>query len=731
MSDSGRFADTGLPGRRLIDFRSLKFQVTLLTTCVLIVILASVALVSTMMAERDLRASLSAQQGTVTRQVAQDVALKVAMARDMLVEMAGRIPKNELGNPVAMEKNIQSNGALFASFFTDIAILNSKGVVYADWPQLAGRRGTNYEYRDYFKQPMANGLPYISPPFMAKLHKTPIIVISVPVLDAQGRPVNVISGLIHLQKPNFLGGLANRRIGKNGYYLLADKDNTVLSHFRPERIMQKIEGDGVFAAIEPARTGESVQVQGFSRLNESRLYMAEPVSGTDWMLISAIPTEEALQPIVALRTRMLVLSGLIVLALIPCLWWFVSWTLRPLSVLMAAVARRGGTAGGALDIDAEKLRGAEIKVLANQFNELIERLAFQVQVSQENEERLIKAQQSAQIGNWELDLVSGKLFWSDEIYRIFEIDRVQFDPSYEAFLNAIHPEDRDKVNLAYQVSLENKTPYQIDHRLMMPDGRIKHVQERCDSTFDEAGKPVRSRGTVQDITERVQIEEKVRVALQEKEVLLKEVYHRVKNNLQVISSLLIMQSAGAGQEARSLLVESANRVKSMGLVHEQLYQSTDLSHIDFARYIQRLLENLSQIQGSVTQRVAVRADVDPIELSIEAAIPLGLMINELVSNSYKHAYPGDRSGQISLRLKRLNEGALELIVMDDGVGLPAGFDPARLSSLGMRLVVSLAEQLEGHLTCGMGEQGQGARFTVRFVPEEETHTRLGAAAKRN
>jgi diguanylate cyclase (GGDEF)-like protein/PAS domain S-box-containing protein len=129
----------------------------------------------------------------------------------------------------------------------------------------------------------------------------------------------------------------------------------------------------------------------------------------------------------------------------------------------------------------------------------------------ESEHRLNEAQRIAQLGSWELDLVSGELIWSDEIFRLFEIDKSKFGASYEAFLDAIHPEDRDRVNQAYTDSLETRAPYEITHRLRMPDGRIKWVHERCETHYDAEGKPLRSTGTVQDITARRQAEEALRL----------------------------------------------------------------------------------------------------------------------------------------------------------------------------------------------------------------------------
>ena len=217
---------------------------------------------------------------------------------------------------------------------------------------------------------------------------------------------------------------------------------------------------------------------------------------------------------------------------------------------------------------------------------------------------------------------------------------------------------------------------------------------------------------------------RVQQALREKEVLLKEIYHRVKNNLQVVSSLLSMQGSKAGAESRGLLEESANRVKSMALVHEQLYQSQNLSSIAWKDYAEQLLQHLRQSNGDVARRVTVRSDVDNIRLGIETAIPLGLIVNELISNAYKHAFPGNRTGEIVLRLKGLEGGAVALEVNDDGVGLPEGFDPGKVASLGMQLVVSLAQQLDSQLEI---RSEHGARFSLRFVPDEYEARRLAAA----
>jgi two-component sensor histidine kinase len=203
-------------------------------------------------------------------------------------------------------------------------------------------------------------------------------------------------------------------------------------------------------------------------------------------------------------------------------------------------------------------------------------------------------------------------------------------------------------------------------------------------------------GTLADISERRAAEDRLRGALREKEVLLREVHHRVKNNLQVVASLLGLQGRAAGEpRARELFEESAARVSSMAMAHEQLYRSADLSSIDFASYLRQLARHLSARAGRRDIVVDLRAQ--PCTLSLEVAVPCGLICNELLSNAFRHAFPGGRSGSILLETGATPDGGLLLAVADDGVGFPDGFRPEEASSLGWRMISSLAHQLGGHI----------------------------------
>jgi two-component sensor histidine kinase len=215
------------------------------------------------------------------------------------------------------------------------------------------------------------------------------------------------------------------------------------------------------------------------------------------------------------------------------------------------------------------------------------------------------------------------------------------------------------------------------------------------------------------IAERERAQAELKASLDEKEVLLKEIHHRVKNNLQVISSLLYIQARKVEDpEALEMFKESQNRVRAMALVHERLYQSQDLSQIDFAKYIDSLSHYWLRSYAVDPGAVRLRLDVKDVYLTIETAVPCALLINELASNALKHAFPNGRRGEISVYMRPgATTESYVLRVTDNGVGFPADFDIESSDTLGMQLVTTLVSQIEG--TMELDDQG-GTAFTVTF-----------------
>ena len=205
-------------------------------------------------------------------------------------------------------------------------------------------------------------------------------------------------------------------------------------------------------------------------------------------------------------------------------------------------------------------------------------------------------------------------------------------------------------------------------------------------------------GIIRDITDRKQVENRIKTSLQEKEVLLKEVHHRVKNNLQIISALLSLQSSYLTDEnIIKIFRDSQNRIKSMALVHENLYRSKDLGKVDFNEYINQLVAHLSQSYGDLAARLDFKVNSENVYLNINTAIPCGMIINELISNSFKHAFPDGRSGEVCIDLSSEDDG-FKLVVSDNGVGIKGDINIKDSKTLGFRLIDTLVKQIDGKMS---------------------------------
>jgi len=223
--------------------------------------------------------------------------------------------------------------------------------------------------------------------------------------------------------------------------------------------------------------------------------------------------------------------------------------------------------------------------------------------------------------------------------------------------------------------------------------------------------------TIRDITERKQAQAKILASLAEKETLLKEVHHRVKNNMQVISSLLRLQEGRVkDKDAAALLKDSQNRIQSMALVYNKLYQSENLASVNMTDYIKELSAGLVKSYAVSPVRVAVNVAQSNVFLNVDSAIPCGMIINELVTNSLKYAFPGNRKGLITISLTE-NEKGLQLTVGDDGVGIPEGVSLANNSTLGIKLVSNLVrDQLGGILEI---DRRHGTAYQINFPRNKE------------
>ena len=332
----------------------------------------------------------------------------------------------------------------------------------------------------------------------------------------------------------------------------------------------------------------------------------------------------------------------------------------------------------------------------------------------QSEYKLKEAQRIAKVGNWEVIHKTKKIEWSDEVYRIFEAKRSEFDGTHQSFLKFVHPDDREKVNRAFQQSLNERKHYSIRHRILLANNRIKYLEEQCENIFDEDGNPVRSVGTVQDVTEKVLAQQKIEKSLKEKEILLSEIHHRVKNNLAIISGLLELEVLKIeNEEIKSIFTSSISRIHSIAKIHELLYSTNDFSNIPFRQYVANLADRIQQLYDK-EMNIVVDMHIDEIGLNINQAIPTALILNELLTNAYKHAFRNTKKGKVEIILT-IHRDIVNVKIVDNGEGMPNEFDPKATSTLGYSLITTLCKQLGAELTI---KSDQGTNISFDFKKQE-------------
>jgi PAS domain S-box-containing protein len=373
----------------------------------------------------------------------------------------------------------------------------------------------------------------------------------------------------------------------------------------------------------------------------------------------------------------------------------------------------------------------------------------------ENQSRLATAMDIASLVNWEYDVASDMFSFDDRFYNLYETtaDREggYLMPAETYMREFVYPEDRQAVTEAIKKILTTSDPSysgQIEHRITPRDGSVRTIIARFAPVMDHDGKVIRTYGANQDITDRILMEEevqslnrvleqrvkdrtealskanealeeenaqrleaegKLKASYDEKVILLKEIHHRVKNNLQIIASLLNLQSRYIRDETTLAAIrESQNRVKAMALVHEKLYRSEDIAHISLNDYLKYLGTGLFQFYDARNRGIRFTLEIHDVDVDIDAAIPLGLITNELISNALKYAFPGGRKGEIFISVKK-EDHTLNVLFRDNGIGIPADLDWRNTQSLGLRLVITLVEQMTGTVEL---DRSSGTQFTL-------------------
>ena len=334
-----------------------------------------------------------------------------------------------------------------------------------------------------------------------------------------------------------------------------------------------------------------------------------------------------------------------------------------------------------------------------------------------SKERYEMATRAARVGVWDWNIKAGEFYLDPSVKENLGYKDEEIPNDLEVWVTHVHPDDREPVMKAAQECLEGKTPeYIFEHRMIHKNGTTRWILVRGKVIRDAQGNAVRMVGTDTDITDLKQAEEQIRTSLKEKELLLKEIHHRVKNNLQIISSLLDMSSMRSrDQKTIDLFTEARAKIQTMSLIHTQLYRSERFDRIDMLEYIQELTGYLSNIYLAKKNRIAIVIKCSGVYLSVIQAIPCALVFNELVSNSFRHAFSERQKGVVEILIESPADKRISIRVRDNGTGMPEEIDinkTENLPSLGLKLVYNLVKhQLMGDIRL---ERKNGTQVFIEF-----------------
>ncbi len=337
----------------------------------------------------------------------------------------------------------------------------------------------------------------------------------------------------------------------------------------------------------------------------------------------------------------------------------------------------------------------------------------------ENEQRLRLALRGGDLGLWDWDARTGELTVNERWLSMLGMDPQGLALRLEDWHRRVHPDDMPALDrLVKEVIMDPQgEAFEAEVRARHRDGHWVSILDRGAVVERAAdGSPLRIVGTHVDVTRRTQATAALQDSLREKDALLKEVHHRVKNNLQVVTSLLRLEGRrSSAAPLRAMLGDMQARIGAMGLLHESLYRSGVFAALDLGAYLKTVAQEAFRTLAPDNDRVSLQLALDSVQVGMDQAMPCGLLVNELISNALKHAFPERTRGELRIELHAVGEGPLwRLRASDNGVGLPQDFEHRRDRSLGLQLVADLARQLGGTLETGPGPQ---AEFTVFFRPD--------------
>jgi len=485
--------------------RSIKAKVTLAVTVCFVVMLATFAAIQAYLVRNDIREMLGAQQLTLASQFAGEIDEKLTATHRALIAVARVIPPEIVGDPVRMRRSLEVRVGL-QSMLDSLFLVSAQGVTLVDLPDL-GHSGLSVAEREFFQRTLKDRKPYVSQPFLGRGLKQPIVVMTAPIFDKRGEVVAILSGALDLLSPNFLGRIGTASIGKTGAYALLGRDRTIIVSREHDRIMTQGPAPGISSYFDHAVAGR----EGWEESTNSRglhaLFGYKPLQTVPWVLVAALPTEEAYAPIVAAQKRTVLVVLALFLVLVPVLWLAARYLLGPLLALHETIRQMRGGAG----ILPASLAGRtdEIGKLAADFDSLLRERSRAETALRESQKQLSLALEGSQLALFDWNVTSGEVFLSEQWAVMLggkpELTRITF----EALSQLVHPDDLPVLTgLIHDVLKGAASHYRAEHRVGTKDGSWIWVQSHGQVTARSPdGRASRLVGTNADVTEKKNAEQ--------------------------------------------------------------------------------------------------------------------------------------------------------------------------------------------------------------------------------
>ncbi|MDC8771795.1 PAS domain S-box protein [Roseateles albus] len=373
-----------------------------------------------------------------------------------------------------------------------------------------------------------------------------------------------------------------------------------------------------------------------------------------------------------------------------------------------------------MNLRVSQIDRAGVQLFVGIVRDITERKKAEISLRASETRRKV-ATDSGRLAVWEVDIASNRLIWDDNCFVLYRMSKENFTGKFEEWARTIHPQDLDAVMQTYQQAIAGIRGYHLTFRILWPDGSVRFIEAHGDVIRGDDGVATGMIGVNWDITEQKSSEDALRASVVEKSALLKEVHHRVKNNLQVITSLLRMEAGRSlVADTKEVLGDMRGRIRTMAHLHESLYRSGTFASVDLGVYLSQVATQAFKAQELHRDSVRLTLSFGSVQSGMDQAQATGLLLNELISNCLKHGFPEGQTGEVSVEFQPANDQANPLdvrwclCVRDTGVGLPADFEEKRQASLGLQLVTDLSNQLGGTLVID-SVPGAGARFNLVFT----------------